>query len=64
MTINGNERNGQTITIFDLDRTLTRQGTWTAFLIFTPGGRPTRWFGTPCFLSAAVAWILARAAQR
>lgn len=29
--------------IFDLDRTITRQATWTRFLIFVNGGRPTFW---------------------
>ncbi len=52
---------GRTIVVFDLDRTLTRRGTWTPFLWFVLRGRPARWPGilvlAPAYLACALGLI-------
>lgn len=48
----------QMIVIFDLDRTITRQPTWTRFLIFVNRGRATFWLLLLRILAQAVAYKL------
>ena len=44
--------------IFDLDRTLTRSGTWTRFVLRVNGRRPLFWLKLPWFGFLAVAYKL------
>ena len=42
--------------IFDLDRTITKEPTWTRFLLFVNGGRPDFWLSAPALLGQAIAY--------
>ena len=47
-----------TAALFDLDRTITRQGTYTPFLLSVARHRPAAFLSVPLFLAAALAYRL------
>ena len=52
------------VAVFDLDRTLTKRGTWIPFLIFLLGHRRARWLGVPSVLPTLLLWALGRAGRK
>ena len=44
--------------VFDLDRTLTKRGTWGRFIAFANAGRPAFWLGTPIVVAQAITYKL------
>lgn len=49
--------------IFDLDRTLTKRGTWSRFIAFANSGRPAFWSGTPFIAAQAIAYKIGLATR-
>ena len=49
--------------IFDLDRTLTKHGTWSRFISFANSGRPSFLLGTPLIAVQAVAYKIGLATR-
>ena len=49
--------------IFDLDRTLTKRGTWSRFITFANSGRPALWLGTPIVAAQAIAYKIGLATR-
>ena len=47
-----------TAVLFDLDRTITRRGTYTPFLLSVARNRPVAYLSVPLFLAAALAYRL------
>nr|TFG55529.1 MAG: HAD family hydrolase [Hyphomicrobiales bacterium] len=49
--------------IFDLDRTLTKRGTWGRFIAFANAGHPAFWMGTPVVAVQAIAYKMGLATR-